>query len=92
MMRPGDHLNLGWARLILEELWRLGVRDLCIAPGSRSAPLTLAASEHPHLRSHCHFDERGLGFLALGLAKSSDRPVVVITTSPSGNMVRSSSP
>jgi len=81
MMRPGDHLNLGWARLILEELWRLGVRDLCIAPGSRSAPLTLAASEHPHLRSHCHFDERGLGFLALGLAKSSDRPVVVITTS-----------
>lgn len=81
MMRPGDHLNLGWARLILEELWRLGVRDLCIAPGSRSAPLTLAASEHPHLRSHCHFDERGLGFLALGLAKSSDRPVAVITTS-----------
>ncbi len=81
MMRPGDHLNLGWARLILEELWRLGVRDLCIAPGSRSAPLTLAASEHPHLRTHCHFDERGLGFLALGLAKSSDRPVAVITTS-----------
>lgn len=81
MMRPGDHLNLGWARLILEELWRLGVRDLCIAPGSRSAPLTLAASEHPHLRTHCHFDERGLGFLALGLAKSSERPVAVITTS-----------
>jgi 2-succinyl-5-enolpyruvyl-6-hydroxy-3-cyclohexene-1-carboxylate synthase len=81
MIRPGDHLNLGWARLILEELWRLGVRDLCIAPGSRSAPLTLAAADHPHLRSHCHFDERGLGFLALGLAKSSDRPVALITTS-----------
>ncbi len=81
MIRAGDHLNLGWARLILEELWRLGVRDLCIAPGSRSAPLTLAAADHPHLRSHCHFDERGLGFFALGLAKSSDRPVALITTS-----------
>ncbi len=30
---------------------------------------------------HTHFDERGLGFLALGLAKSSQSPVAVIVTS-----------
>ena len=45
MIRAGDNLALGWARLMIEELWRLGLRDLCFAPGSRSAPLTLAASE-----------------------------------------------
>ena len=81
MMQPGDNLSLGWARLIIEELWRLGLRDLCFAPGSRSAPLTLAASQHGRLRCHSHFDERGLGFLALGLAKRSGRPVALVTTS-----------
>lgn len=81
MMQPGDNLSLGWARLIIEELWRLGLRNLCFAPGSRSAPLTLAASQHGQLRCHSHFDERGLGFLALGLAKRSARPVALITTS-----------
>lgn len=74
-------LNQCWAGLMLEELSRLGVRDVCIAPGSRSTPLTLAAANHPNLTLHTHFDERGLGFLALGLAKASDSPVAVIVTS-----------
>ncbi|MGY3928939.1 2-succinyl-5-enolpyruvyl-6-hydroxy-3-cyclohexene-1-carboxylic-acid synthase [Aeromonas simiae] len=70
-----------WAALLLEELYRLGVRDVALAPGSRSAPLTMSAAAHPGLRRHVHFDERGLGFFALGLAKGSGRPVAVITTS-----------
>ncbi|AMO57281.1 2-succinyl-5-enolpyruvyl-6-hydroxy-3-cyclohexene-1-carboxylate synthase [Endozoicomonas montiporae CL-33] len=83
MKFPTRHPNLNslWSALLLEELWRLGVEHVCIAPGSRSAPLTLAAAVHPHLQQHVHFDERGLAFFALGLAKSSGRPVAVITTS-----------
>ncbi|ENY72596.1 2-succinyl-5-enolpyruvyl-6-hydroxy-3-cyclohexene-1-carboxylate synthase [Aeromonas diversa CDC 2478-85] len=73
--------NHVWAALLLEELYRLGVRDVALAPGSRSTPLTMAAATHPGLRTHLHFDERGLGFFALGLAKGSARPVAVITTS-----------
>ncbi|MGE6605063.1 2-succinyl-5-enolpyruvyl-6-hydroxy-3-cyclohexene-1-carboxylic-acid synthase [Halomonas sp. NPDC076908] len=73
--------NHVWAALMLEELYRLGVRDVVVAPGSRSSPLTMVASEHIGLRCHCHFDERGLGFMALGIARGSHRPVVVITTS-----------
>ncbi|AQU85224.1 2-succinyl-5-enolpyruvyl-6-hydroxy-3-cyclohexene-1-carboxylic-acid synthase [Halomonas sp. 'Soap Lake  len=73
--------NHVWAALMLEELYRLGVRDVVVAPGSRSSPLTMAASEHVGLRCHCHFDERGLGFMALGIARGSCRPVVIITTS-----------
>ncbi|EPY3686304.1 hypothetical protein ACXDBX_001427, partial [Cronobacter sakazakii] len=39
--------NRRWAGVILEALSRHGVRHLCIAPGSRSTPLTLAAAQHP---------------------------------------------
>lgn len=73
--------NHVWAALMLEELYRFGVRDVVVAPGSRSSPLTMAASEHAGLRCQCHFDERGLGFMALGIARGSHRPVVIITTS-----------
>ncbi|END2487963.1 2-succinyl-5-enolpyruvyl-6-hydroxy-3-cyclohexene-1-carboxylic-acid synthase [Vibrio vulnificus] len=74
-------LNRIWCETLLEELYRHGVRDVCVAPGSRSTPLTLEANAHPDLKLHTHFDERGLGFLALGLAKASERPVAVVVTS-----------
>lgn len=73
--------NRRWAAVILEALTRHGVRHVCIAPGSRSTPLTLAAAENRALIHHTHFDERGLGHLALGLAKASNEPVAVIVTS-----------
>ncbi|POP47880.1 2-succinyl-5-enolpyruvyl-6-hydroxy-3-cyclohexene-1-carboxylic-acid synthase [Superficieibacter electus] len=73
--------NRRWATVILEALTRHGVRHICIAPGSRSTPLTLAAAENRSLIQHTHFDERGLGHLALGLAKVSGEPVAVIVTS-----------
>lgn len=73
--------NLLWGTLILEELSRLGIRHICMAPGSRSTPLTLAAAKQTKLKQHLHFDERGLGFMALGLAKASQTPVAIITAS-----------
>ena len=73
--------NRRWATLILEALTRHRVQHVCIAPGSRSTPLTLAAASNPQLICHTHFDERGLGHLALGLAKASGQPVAVIVTS-----------
>lgn len=73
--------NQHWATLILEALTRHQVRHVCIAPGSRSTALTLAAAANPVLICHTHFDERGLGHLALGLAKASGQPVAVIVTS-----------
>ncbi|MCS2162708.1 2-succinyl-5-enolpyruvyl-6-hydroxy-3-cyclohexene-1-carboxylic-acid synthase [Scandinavium sp. H11S7] len=73
--------NRRWAAVTLEALTRHGVQHVCIAPGSRSTPLTLAAAENRALIAHTHFDERGLGHLALGLAKASQQPVAVIVTS-----------
>ena len=72
------------ATVFVDELVRSGVRDAVLAPGSRSAPLALAlhaAEGAGRLRLHVRLDERSAGFLALGLAKVSQRPVVVLTTS-----------
>ncbi|HSE09511.1 MAG TPA: 2-succinyl-5-enolpyruvyl-6-hydroxy-3-cyclohexene-1-carboxylic-acid synthase [Nocardioidaceae bacterium] len=72
------------ATVLLDELIRGGVRDVVLAPGSRSAPLAFAAfaaAEAGRVRLHVRVDERSAAFVALGLAKSSRRPVPVITTS-----------
>ncbi len=72
------------ARTLVAALVAGGVRDVVLAPGSRSAPLALvlwAADRDGLLRLHVRVDERGAGFLALGLAKASGRPVAVATTS-----------
>ncbi|BDH45105.1 2-succinyl-5-enolpyruvyl-6-hydroxy-3-cyclohexene-1-carboxylate synthase [Salmonella enterica subsp. enterica serovar Choleraesuis] len=73
--------NRRWATVILEALTRHGVRHVCIAPGSRSTPLTLGAAANRSFICHTHFDERGLGHLALGLAKARREPVAIIVTS-----------
>ncbi|WP_288678000.1 2-succinyl-5-enolpyruvyl-6-hydroxy-3-cyclohexene-1-carboxylic-acid synthase [Aggregatibacter segnis] len=76
--------NRCWSKVILETLVRQGVTHFCIAPGSRSTPLTLEAVRLQNANRalcHTHFDERGLGFFALGIAKSTKKPVAVIVTS-----------
>jgi len=75
------NINLLWASLFVEELVRNHIIDFCIAPGSRSTPLTLAVAARTDVDTHLHFDERGLGFLALGIALAKKKPVVIITTS-----------
>jgi 2-succinyl-5-enolpyruvyl-6-hydroxy-3-cyclohexene-1-carboxylate synthase len=69
---------------LLAEFVRCGVRDLVLSPGSRSQALALAAAEFERLgllRLHVRIDERGAGFLALGLAIESGQPALVVCTS-----------
>ena len=75
------HLNLNWSNCIIEQLLKQGVTYFCLGAGSRSTPLALAVADHPDTEHLVHFDERGVAFHALGYAKATRRPAVVITTS-----------
>jgi 2-succinyl-5-enolpyruvyl-6-hydroxy-3-cyclohexene-1-carboxylate synthase len=75
--------NLLAASVLVDELVRCGVVDVCVSPGSRSAPLTLAVARRADVRRHLHVDERCSAFFALGLARASGRPVALICTSGS---------
>ncbi len=73
------------ARAVLETLLRHGVRDVVVAPGSRSAPLAYAAWEAAEgglVRLHTRIDERSAGFLAVGLGRTG-APAAVVCTSGS---------
>jgi 2-succinyl-5-enolpyruvyl-6-hydroxy-3-cyclohexene-1-carboxylate synthase len=73
--------NLGFARALIGELQAAGVATAFVCPGSRSAPLALAIAEHPRLQHSVHVDERSAAFQALGFAKASGQPVVLLCTS-----------
>jgi 2-succinyl-5-enolpyruvyl-6-hydroxy-3-cyclohexene-1-carboxylate synthase len=57
------------------------ITDVFICPGSRSAPLTLAFTRNPQFNCYSIVDERSAGYLALGMALSKKKPVVIVTTS-----------
>ena len=70
--------------MVVDELVRGGVRDVVLCPGSRNAPLAFAfadADRAGRLRLHVRIDERTAGFLAVGLALGSGRPVPIAMTS-----------
>lgn len=70
-----------FAAALLDELARHGVEHLCLCPGSRSAPLAVAASQTPGLRVWTHVDERAAAFFGLGIARATRRPVALVCTS-----------
>ncbi|XP_072992961.1 protein PHYLLO, chloroplastic isoform X2 [Typha latifolia] len=80
-VKETSNINLAWASLIVEECVRLGLTYFCIAPGSRSSPLAISACGHSLTTCISCYDERSLGFHAVGYARGSNKPAVVITSS-----------
>lgn len=70
-----------WGRTLADELAAGGLEAVCIAPGSRSTPLTVAFAEHPEIEVYSHLDERSGGFFALGRARRTGKPTALICTS-----------
>lgn len=72
------------SRTIVQELIAVGVTDVVLAPGSRSAGLALATAQADKagaIQLHVRIDEREAGFLALGIAKATRNAVAIIVTS-----------
>ncbi|HNX05392.1 MAG TPA: 2-succinyl-5-enolpyruvyl-6-hydroxy-3-cyclohexene-1-carboxylic-acid synthase [Opitutales bacterium] len=69
-----------WGWFIAEVLARLGVRHAVVSPGSRSTPLTWALA-HSSIEAVPILDERSAAYYALGLARKTGYPTVLVCTS-----------
>ncbi len=70
-----------FAATFVDELAQQGVEYACVSPGSRSAALAMALQRHPKISVFVQIDERSGSFFALGIAKATGKPVVILCTS-----------
>src|SRR5213079_2868608 len=68
---------------LVDELARCGMEHAVTCPGSRNAPIALTLAAEERISSHSVIDERSAGFVALGIAKSTRKPVAITCTSGS---------
>ncbi|WP_445664839.1 2-succinyl-5-enolpyruvyl-6-hydroxy-3-cyclohexene-1-carboxylic-acid synthase [Fodinibius sp. AD559] len=75
------NVAIQWTNTFFQALYKYGIKDIVLSPGSRSTPLTLAAASNPHFEKHVILDERSAAFTALGIGKATNIPAVLICTS-----------
>ena len=76
-----EHPEFPHIRAFVAALADAGLRDVCIAPGARSTPLTVSFTREPRLRCWSQVDERSGAFFALGIAKTTRIPAAILCTS-----------
>lgn len=70
-------------RVLFDVLTSQGLRAAVTSPGSRNAPLLMAIAARPQIKARVVVDERAAAFVALGMAMTSNSPVVLCCTSGS---------
>src|SRR3954452_18513692 len=68
-------------QVLVDECVRCGMTHAVTCPGSRNAPISLTLAAHEGLTTTSVLDERSAGFVALGIAKTTRRPVAITCTS-----------
>jgi 2-succinyl-5-enolpyruvyl-6-hydroxy-3-cyclohexene-1-carboxylate synthase len=66
---------------LLDEWVRAGITRAVVSPGSRSTPMALALAADERIELHVVVDERSASFFALGMAKASGVPTILLCTS-----------
>lgn len=77
--------NARLAAVLVQALKDAGVKDVVASPGGRNIPLLAAVEAADGLRITSVVDERQAGFVALGLACATNRPVATMATSGSAS-------
>ena len=73
--------NTLWGRVLVDELAAAGVDTVCVSPGSRSTPLTVAFARHDDVEVLSHLDERSAAYFALGRGRRTGRVTPLVCTS-----------
>jgi len=76
-----DLQNAELAAHLADVLAGVGVREVCLCAGARSAPLVVQFAGDMRFQRWSFFEERSAAFFALGRIKATGRPVAVVTTS-----------
>ena len=80
----GDaELNFRWAAVLIDSLVANGCVQAVMSPGAQMAPLALACRANKNLQVTVIIDERSAAFYALGLARATRKPTILICTSGS---------
>lgn len=72
--------NFDLSLIVFSVLKQAGVENVVVCAGARNAPLVLAIQDQ-NFKIFNYFEERSAAFFALGLIKSTQKPVAVLTTS-----------
>lgn len=75
------NINFFVSKIFFEQLAHLNIKHAVISPGSRNTPLVLALAENKKIKKIVIVDERSAGFFALGIAKKTKSPVILVCTS-----------
>ncbi len=75
--------NVLCGKVVAATLCALGTEAVVTSPGSRSTPLTFAFARYSKLKVYSVLDERSAAFFAVGIAKRTQKPVVLVCTSGS---------
>ena len=66
---------------LVDEWLHCGVRHAVVSPGSRSTPIALEIANRREIEMHIFHDERSAAFAALGIAKASGIPAILVCSS-----------
>jgi len=66
---------------LVDEWLHCGVRHAVVSPGSRSTPIALEIANRHEIEMHIFHDERSAAFAALGIAKASGVPAILVCSS-----------
>jgi 2-succinyl-5-enolpyruvyl-6-hydroxy-3-cyclohexene-1-carboxylate synthase len=75
------NLNMLWCHVLVKILFKVGIEDAVICPGSRIAPLAMILGAQKKINTTVILDERSAAFFALGQSKKTQRITLLICTS-----------
>ena len=83
VVQADAELNFRWAAVLIDSLVANGCVQAVMSPGAQIAPLALACRANPQFKVTVIIDERSAAFYALGLARATRKPTILICTSGS---------
>jgi 2-succinyl-5-enolpyruvyl-6-hydroxy-3-cyclohexene-1-carboxylate synthase len=75
------NINRIWSALIIDTFFNKGIKSYFTSPGLRNAPLLSSITHKKEIKIYSGIDERSMAYRALGYAKASGMPGVLVCTS-----------